>query len=115
MSVFPTSVDPVNEIFRIVSLAINSPTISEEFPMTRFTTPSGRPASSNTLKSSRDDKGASRDGRKITVQPTANAGPNFLALIDNGKFHGVIAPTTPIGCFVTEILLFGADAGTISP
>jgi len=33
-----------------------------------------------------------------TVQPQAKAGPTFRVIIANGKFHGVIAPTTPTGC-----------------
>ena len=32
-----------------------------------------------------------------TVLPAANAGPIFQAAMTNGKFHGVMEPTTPIG------------------
>ena len=31
------------------------------------------------------------------VLPVASAGPSFHAAISNGKFHGMICPTTPTG------------------
>ena len=45
----------------------------------------------------------------------ARAGAHFLVIIVLGKFHGVIAPTTPTGCFMTTILLSGIGSGIISP
>ena len=36
-------------------------------------------------------------GFKITAFPAASAGPNFQIAIINGKFHGAIEPTIPIG------------------
>ena len=35
--------------------------------------------------------------RDTTVQPAAIAAPTFIAIISNGTFHGVMAPTTPTG------------------
>jgi hypothetical protein len=35
-----------------------------------------------------------------TVHPVAKAGPNFQAYINNGKFHGIIYPTTPTGSYL---------------
>ncbi|MNT98075.1 hypothetical protein D3C72_2405730 [compost metagenome] len=35
------------------------------------------------------------------VQPAARAGPALRVIIALGKFHGVIAATTPIGCLIT--------------
>ena len=32
-----------------------------------------------------------------TQSPAASAGANFQAAIKNGKFHGTICPTTPMG------------------
>lgn len=44
----------------------------------------------------------------LTVQPAANPGATFLVTIENGKFHGVIAATTPTACLraitVTDFL-----------
>jgi hypothetical protein len=36
--------------------------------------------------------------------PAAIAAPTFLVIIAAGKFHGVIAPTTPTGCLKVRIL-----------
>ena len=36
-------------------------------------------------------------GFNTTVFPVANAGANFQAAISNGKFQGIICPTTPKG------------------
>jgi hypothetical protein len=41
--------------------------------------------------------GVSGAGLSTTVQPAASAGPSLARLIWCGKFHGVIAPTTPAG------------------
>ncbi len=41
--------------------------------------------------------GVSSAGFSTTVQPAANAGASFQAIIRVGKFHGMIAPTTPTG------------------
>jgi hypothetical protein len=52
-----------------------------------------------------DTKAVSGDfseGLRITELPEANAGPNFQQAIINGKFHGTIAATTPIGSRVTR-------------
>ncbi len=46
--------------------------------------------------------GVSGAGFRITVQPAASAGVIFERLSMNGKFHGVIAPTTPIGSRTTS-------------
>ena len=36
-------------------------------------------------------------GLRITAFPAASAGPNFQIAIINGKFHGAMDPTIPIG------------------
>ena len=41
--------------------------------------------------------GVSSAGFSTTVLPQTSAGASFQAGIAIGKFHGVIAPTTPIG------------------
>ena len=41
--------------------------------------------------------GVSGAGLSTTVQPAASAGPTLARLIWWGKFHGVIAATTPAG------------------
>ena len=37
-------------------------------------------------------------GFTMTVLPVTRAGPILLAISDTGKFHGRIAPQTPMGC-----------------
>jgi hypothetical protein len=36
-------------------------------------------------------------GLRIIVQPAASAGATFHTAISSGKFHGMMAPTTPTG------------------
>lgn len=37
------------------------------------------------------------------VHPAANAGATLRVIIALGKFHGVIAATTPIGCLMEQL------------
>jgi len=37
-----------------------------------------------------------------TVQPAASAGATFHEAISIGKFHGMIAATTPTGSLITD-------------
>lgn len=50
-----------------------------------------------------------------TEQPAANAGATFLVIIAAGKFHGVMIPHTPMGCFTVITVVFGIDEGITSP
>jgi hypothetical protein len=43
------------------------------------------------------DNGVISLGFSTTVQPAVSAGASFAAIWCSGKFHGVMAPTTPIG------------------
>ena len=54
-------------------------------------------------------------GLHTIVQPAANAGAILRVIIAAGKFHGVIAPTTPTGNFFTIIFLLGVLAGIVRP
>lgn len=60
-------------------------------------TPGGSPHSSAMAANSSADSGVFSSGLRITELPTARAGANFHRLSSSGKFHGAIAPTTPIG------------------
>ena len=61
------------------------------------------------------DKGVSGAGFKTTVQPAASAGPSFLVIMDEGKFQGVMAPTTPTGCETTRRRFCLFEDGIHSP
>ena len=54
-------------------------------------------------------------GFNTTVQPAASAGATLRAIIAIGKFQGVIAPTTPTGCFIVSICRSGAVGCNTSP
>ena len=95
----------------------SSPTSCAFAPSTRLSTPLGIPARSASSASALAEKGVSSDGLTTTGQPTARAGahlqelrergrgraragrhgegPHLRVIIADGKFHGVIAPTTP--------------------
>ena len=93
----PTSVEPVNATLSIPGCAASAAPAVSPKPVMMFTTPLGNPASWISSPSRRADSGVSSAGFNTTVQPVASAGPSFHAAIKNGKFHGMIWPTTPTG------------------
>ena len=71
--------------------------------MTTLKTPAGMSVSSATILPIHvAEYGVSGAGFSITLQPAASAGVIFDRLSMNGKFHGVIAPTTPMGSRMTR-------------
>ena len=114
-SVFPTAVDPVNEILRTSWLAIMASLISEVLPATAFSTPSGTPACFASVSSAKALSGVLFAGLMTPVHPAASAGPSLRVSIAIGKFHGVIAATTPTGSRVARIREPGLTGGMISP
>ena len=54
-------------------------------------------------------------GLKTTVFPQTSAGAIFQDGIAIGKFHGVITPTTPIGCRMLMLNLSGSSEGVVWP
>src|SRR3954467_8659816 len=95
----PTAVEPVNEIMSTSGDDVStSPTAAGSADVTTLNTPGGMSVSSATILPIHvAEYGVSGAGLRITVQPAANAGVSFDRFNMNGKFHGVIAPTTPIG------------------
>src|SRR5688500_9453066 len=94
---FPTFVDPVNAIesmrgWSTIALPTRAPS-----PGMTFSTPGGRPASRAYSANLRRDSEVFDAGLMTTVLPHASAGAIFQTASIRGKFHGVIAPTTPIG------------------
>ena len=110
------SVDPVNDIFFTKLLSQKTLPIGDgSFPNTKLITPGGNPATSAKCNIAVATNGVSSEGLITTVHPAAKAGATFLVIIAKGKFQGVIAATTPIGCFNTTILLSTEFEGIISP
>src|SRR3954447_18029680 len=115
MRSLPTSVEPVKVIFLTVGLEVSSAPISRAEPVTMLTAPSGTPACSHSTPQARAEKGVCEAGLSTIVQPAASAAPSLRAIMEDGKFQGVIAPTTPTGSLVTRILRLGHGEGITSP
>ena len=49
------------------------------------------------------------EGFNTTVHPAARAGASFHAAIRNGKFQGIICPTTPIGSLNIRFNVFSSS------
>ena len=73
--------------------------------VTILITPSGMPASFARTANARAERGVCSAGLITIVQPAAIAGATLRVIIAVGKFQGVIATQTPIGCLRTIILL----------
>ena len=59
--------------------------------------PGGRPASASSSASMSAVSGVTEAGFSTIALPSARAGAIFHMACSSGKFHGVMAPTTPIG------------------
>ncbi len=113
ISCWPTSVEPVNEIFRTrLSWKSTSETIPDEREVIRLTTPGGAPASSIARSTSAAVSGVALAGLTTLVHPAASAGPSLRVIIAAGKFQGVIAAVTPTGCRSTSTRFAAFCAGT---
>jgi len=51
----------------------------------------------------------------MTVHPAASAAAILRVIIALGKFHGVMAATTPTGCFTTRMRLSRPGTVMVSP
>ena len=89
--------------------------LARAFPVTTLSTPWGTPARTASSASASAESGVWLAGFKIMVQPEASAGPALRVIIALGKFHGVIAATTPIGCLMTTMRRSGVGVGITSP
>ena len=70
--------------------------------MSTLSTPAGMPARCASSATASADSGVCSAGLMITGQPAASAGATLRVIIAIGKFHGVIAAHTPIGCLMTR-------------
>ena len=97
----PTGVEPVKVNFFMRGLSVKNGPTKRPSPFTHWITSSGNPASCANSMRRIVVNGVSSAGLTIKVHPAANAGAAFRVIIAAGKFQGVIAATSPIGCFVT--------------
>src|SRR6185436_19315240 len=87
---------------------------TEPRPGMTFSTPAGRPASFANSANFRSDSDVFDAGLITIVLPHASAGAIFHVASINGKFHGVIAPTTPTGSRSVYVKALSA-IGIVSP
>ena len=80
-----------------------------------FNTPEGNPARCANSPIASADKGVCSAGLTMTGQPAARAGATLRVIIAMGKFQGVMAAQTPMGCFKTRMRLPASVAGIVSP
>ena len=97
----PVSVAPVKPILRTVGLTSSSSPTTLPGPVTTLMTPLGPPPAWIALSISSTQRisvsGVVPAGLTTTVLPAKRAGPSLLPISETGKFHGTIAPQTPIG------------------
>ncbi|CAH0326199.1 hypothetical protein SRABI106_04585 [Rahnella aquatilis] len=114
-SVLPISVEPVKETLRTALLVIITSLMAPVSPATPLITPSGTPASCASCNKANADSGVLLAGLIRPVQPAASAGPSLRVSIASGKFHGVMAATTPTGSRVARMREPDLAGGMISP
>ena len=93
----------------------SSPPMAAGWPVTTLNTPAGKPACSASTASASAVSGVASAGLTTTGQPAASAGATLRVIMASGKFHGVIAAQTPIGCLMTSRRVFEAGLGMLSP
>ena len=94
---FPTLVEPVIDIFFMISEEINSLETWAGSPDSKLITPLGTPARLQISTSSITHPGVITSGLTITEHPAAKAVEIFLDAKITGKFQGTNAATTPTG------------------
>ncbi|KAH3678653.1 hypothetical protein OGATHE_000203 [Ogataea polymorpha] len=118
ISSLPTRVEPVKDtFFKSGDLQKSSPTLAVLLCATgtKFTTPSGTPASTPSTAIAIADIGVSAAGLITEVQPAARAAPSLRVIMASGKFHGVMIPTGPTGRHCVYMRFEGVAEGIVSP
>ena len=115
MMCIPVSVWPVKAIFATFGCPVSTSPISAPVPVTRFSAPFGRPASTMSSTQRVVASGVVLAGFRTTVHPDASAGATLFDMSVSGKFQGVIAATTPTGRLMTMPKAPGSASWTYSP
>ena len=111
----PAVVEPVKEMPATRGSLTSGSPASAALPVTKFSTPPGRPASSRISTSLVAMIGVSDAGLNTTVFPAISAGKIFQVGMARGKFQGVMQPMTPSGSRRVSAALFLSSEGTVSP
>ena len=93
----PTGTEPVSVTLRTTGEAMMRGEMTLMSPVSRLTTPGGRPASWQHCTMRATEVGASSAGRQMMEQPAASAGAILRAASTAGKFQAAKAATTPTG------------------
>src|SRR3954447_8070044 len=93
----PARVEPVTVTMDVTGCSTRPRPTVRPSPVTTLTSPAGTPASSHTRASARGASGVTSDGLSTIALPAMSAGPTLRAKIAAGKFHGMMATTTPYG------------------
>ena len=104
-SMLPISVEPVKDSLRTVGLEVISPPMALADPVSTLKMPAGTPARSARTASASAEKGVAEAGFRTIGHPAASAGPALRVIIEDGKFQGVMAAQTPMGCLMTTMRL----------
>ena len=91
----PVLTEPVNAILSQPASTSAAPVAPS--PVSGWNTPSGRPASARSLASAWPTNGVISLGFSTTAFPAISACTVGFSASTNGKFQGVMTPTTPIG------------------
>ena len=97
MIALPVTEEPVKVTRSTRSSAVSEEPAGAPCPLSTLSTPGGKPASTARRPRSVTDAGVSSLGLMMQVLPHAIAGAIFQVAIISGKFHGLIAATTPAG------------------
>ena len=92
----PVVVSPVKAILAMRLLWASGLPASRPKPLTTLSTPGGRMSAIISART-RMPSGVCSAGFSTTQLPAASAGASFHTAISNGKFQGMIWPTTPSG------------------
>src|SRR6202030_3427956 len=107
--------EPVKVSLRTMGLEVISPPIAAALPVITLNTPLGMPARSASSAMASAEYGVCVAGLHTRVQPAASAGPALRVIIAAGKFHGVMAATTPTGCLMATMRASALKVGMVSP
>ena len=97
ITALPVAVEPVNAMQSTSMCAASAVPAGWPKPGTTLNTPGGRPASIASSATRSAVSGDFSEGLSTSELPLASTGPIFQDAINSGKFHGTMAPTTPIG------------------
>ena len=110
----PVSLEPVKVMRPTPGCWTSASPASSPSPATTFTTPGGKPASTNSAHAASTEHDACSAGLSTTQLPAVSAAATFAENNDSGEFHGMITPITPMGSRRVKLKLVEPTV-TVSP